>query len=208
MHCSSRVSSISTTRSAVLATSARRALVNVVLPVEVPPATRMFLRCSDRAPQGLSLLRGHDAGGDVVVEREDGDRWLADSKGRRRDHRRQQTFESLSGLGQFSGNARRTSMHFGADVVRHQPNDAFSVGGREALACVRQAARQPVDPQPAIGVEHHLDDRGVLQVSRNGGAKRAAEHARAARDRLCLSRMNCHRRPQQRGRLRSALRWG
>ena len=57
MHCNSRVSSMSTTQSAVLATSARRALVNVVLPVEVPPATRIFLRSA----QGLSLIRGDDA---------------------------------------------------------------------------------------------------------------------------------------------------
>ena len=38
------VSSIRTTRSSVLATSARRALVKVVLPVDAPPATRMLRR--------------------------------------------------------------------------------------------------------------------------------------------------------------------
>nr|WP_298808567.1 helix-turn-helix transcriptional regulator [uncultured Gordonia sp.] len=43
-HCSSRVSSISTTRSDVFDTSASNAFVSVVLPVEVPPATRMFRR--------------------------------------------------------------------------------------------------------------------------------------------------------------------
>lgn len=164
--------------------------------------------CGDGAAQGLSLIRGHDAGGNVVVKREHGCCWLADSKGGSRDHRWQEALKTLSGLGQFSGNAGRTSMHFGTDVMRHQPNNAFPVSSREALSRVRQAARQPINPQPAIGVEHHLDDRGVLQISRNGGAERAAEHARAARDRLCLSRMNCHCRPQQRRRLRSALRCG
>jgi hypothetical protein len=43
-HWSSRVSSMMTTRSALLATSASSALVSVVLPVEVPPATRMLAR--------------------------------------------------------------------------------------------------------------------------------------------------------------------
>src|SRR6516225_6437535 len=43
-HCSSRVSSISTTRSPVATTSRSRALTNVVLPVEVPPATSTFQR--------------------------------------------------------------------------------------------------------------------------------------------------------------------
>ena len=144
----------------------------------------MFRRAATAPPQGLSLIRIHDAGGDVVVEREHGDRWLADSKGGGRDHRRQQTLEAFSGLGQFSRNARRTGMHFRTDVVRYQPNDAFSISGREALSCVGQTARQPVDPQPAIGVEHDLDDRGVLQIPRYSGAKRATEHARRARSPL------------------------
>ena len=50
-HCSSRVSSISTTRSSVLATSASSALVSVVLPVEVPPATRMLRALGDGCAQ-------------------------------------------------------------------------------------------------------------------------------------------------------------
>jgi len=45
LHWSSRVSSISTTRSAVFATSARSAFTSVVLPVDVPPATRTLRRC-------------------------------------------------------------------------------------------------------------------------------------------------------------------
>jgi hypothetical protein len=44
MHCNSRVSSISTTRSPVATISCNRALTNVVLPVEVPPAMSTFQR--------------------------------------------------------------------------------------------------------------------------------------------------------------------
>jgi hypothetical protein len=65
-HCSSRVSSISTTRSEVFATSASKAFVSVVLPVEVPPATRMFLRRSTASLQHVGLRRGHDAGGNII----------------------------------------------------------------------------------------------------------------------------------------------
>ena len=43
-HWSSRVSSINTIRSPVVAISARSALTSVVLPVEVPPATSTFFR--------------------------------------------------------------------------------------------------------------------------------------------------------------------
>src|SRR6516162_10664184 len=76
---SSRVSSINTMRSAVLASSASSALV---------------------------LVYCHDAGGDVVIQREHGDGGFADREGRSCDHRRQKAFEPLACLGQFGGNAR------------------------------------------------------------------------------------------------------
>ena len=43
-HCSSTVSSSTSTRSPVAAISASKALASVVLPVLVPPAIRMFCR--------------------------------------------------------------------------------------------------------------------------------------------------------------------
>jgi len=57
-HCSSRVSSISTILSLVLATSTRSALTSVVLPVEVPPATRTFWR--SRTARRSRLASPHD----------------------------------------------------------------------------------------------------------------------------------------------------
>src|SRR3546814_15440379 len=49
LHCNSRVSSMRTTRSGVFETSARRALVSVVFPVDVPPTTRRLLRSATAA---------------------------------------------------------------------------------------------------------------------------------------------------------------
>jgi hypothetical protein len=51
-HWSSRVSSMSTTRSDVLATSARSALVSVVLPWSVPPRQDVARVCTDVAQRG------------------------------------------------------------------------------------------------------------------------------------------------------------
>ena len=56
--------------------------------------------------------------------------------------------------------------------------------GDRPLAGVGQAVRQPVDPEPAIGIEHHLDDGGVFEPCGDGRPKRRAQHARAARGRL------------------------
>ena len=52
--------------------------------------------------------------------------------------------------------------------------------GRDPAAGVLKPARQPVDPEPAIGIEHHLDDAGVFEIAGDRGAKRGAQHARAA----------------------------
>jgi hypothetical protein len=60
----------------------------------VPPATRMLAR--DATPsRRLRLLRRHDPGRDVIVEREHRDGGLADREGRRRDDGRQQALEPL-----------------------------------------------------------------------------------------------------------------
>ena len=146
-HCSSRVSSISTTRSPVLATSASSALTSVVLPVEVPPATRMFLRSRTATRSSSAWPHGHDAGVDVVAEREHGDRRAPDGEARRRGHRRHQALEPLPAFRQLRRDARAAGMHLDADMVRDQAHDAFGVRRRDAAAGVFEAARQPVDPQ-------------------------------------------------------------
>ena len=75
-------------------------------------------------------------------------------------------------------------MDLGADMVRDQADDALAIGGRQALTGIGEPFGQPVDPEPPVGVEHHLDDRGVFQKPAIGGPERRAQHARAAKDRL------------------------
>ena len=72
-------------------------------------------------------------------------------------------------------------MDLGADMVGDQAHDALAVGRRQPLAGVRQAFREPVDPETAVGVEHHLDDAGVPEKTGDGGAKGGAQHARPAK---------------------------
>jgi hypothetical protein len=45
----------------------------------------------------------------------------------------------------------------------------LAVGGGHRPAAVFQPARQSVDPVPAVWVEHHLDDGGVLEEGRDPG---------------------------------------
>ena len=71
-------------------------------------------------------------------------------------------------------------MHLDADMVRDQAHDAFGVRRRDAAAGVFEAARQPVDPQPTVGIEHHLDDGGIFEIAGDRGPERGAQHARAA----------------------------
>ena len=75
-------------------------------------------------------------------------------------------------------------MHLGADMMRDQANDALAIGGRQSFTGVGKALRKPVDPEPPIGVEHHLDDRGIFQKGGDRGPEGRAQHPRTAKDRL------------------------
>ena len=57
----------------------------------------------------VGLVGRHDAGRDIVVEREDRDGGLADREGRRRDDGRQQPLEALSRFGQLGRDARASA---------------------------------------------------------------------------------------------------
>ena len=71
-------------------------------------------------------------------------------------------------------------MDLGADMVRDEADDPLAIGGGQCPTGIFQAARQPVDPEPTVGVEHHLDDRRVFEEGGDGRAERGAQHARAA----------------------------
>ena len=75
-------------------------------------------------------------------------------------------------------------MDLGADMVGDEADDPLAIGGGRGTPGVLQPARQPVDPEPAVGIEHHLDDAGVFEKAGDRGTKRRAQHARAARESL------------------------
>lgn len=61
-------------------------------------------------------------------------------------------------------------MDLGSDVVGHQPDDALAVCRVDACAGILQAAREPVNPQTAIRVEHDFDDTRVIEIPGDVGA--------------------------------------
>ena len=87
-------------------------------------------------------------------------------------------------------------MDLGADMVRDQAHDPLAIGGGQRPPGVVQAPRQPVDPEPAVGVEHHLDDRRVFEEAGDGGTERGAQHARAAGEGLGMKWCDRHDRPR------------
>ena len=150
------------------------------MPVDVPPATRMFLRSRDGGLEQRRLRRRHDPGRDIVVEGEDRDGRASDGEARGRGDRRDEALEPLAALRQLGRDARAAGMDLDADMVGDQPNDAFGVGSRDAEACVLESARETIDPEPAVGIEHDLDDRRIFELDcAIAGPKRGAQHARA-----------------------------
>ena len=75
-------------------------------------------------------------------------------------------------------------MNFNANMVGDEANDTLAVRCAQRLTAIGQPLGKSVDPEPPIGVEHHLDDRGVFQERGDRGAKGGAQHARTAKDRL------------------------
>jgi hypothetical protein len=70
-------------------------------------------------------------------------------------------------------------MDLDADMVRNEAKDAFSVSRGNANAGVFQPARQAIDPEPPVGVEHHLGNARVFEMTRNRRPERGTQHARA-----------------------------
>jgi hypothetical protein len=134
----------------------------------------------DGPTQQRRLTGGHGASVDIIVEGEDGDCGLADGEGRRRDDGRQQPLEPLSRLGQLGRDTRALRVNLSADMVRDKAHDPLAIGGRQCPTAILKAAGEPIDPEPAIGIQHHLDDRRVFEKGGDGRAERGAQHARTA----------------------------
>ncbi len=117
-HASKRSSASAPRTSPIGMTSAGSALTSVVLPVEVSPATRMFLRAATRDAQQLGPASGHDAGRDAIAEREHRDGRAANSEARSHHHQRHQPLEPLPAFRQFGRNTRRSGVDLDAERNR------------------------------------------------------------------------------------------
>ena len=76
------------------------------------------------------------------------------------------------------------------DMVRNEPNDALAIGGAQYLVAFGDPLLQPIDPEPAVGIEHDLDDLWIGKPFGNRPAHCGTQHARTAMacfdpDRFC-----------------------
>lgn len=65
-------------------------------------------------------------------------------------------------------------------MVGNQTHDALGIGGYNPVARVEQPLGQTINPQPSIGIEHHLDHGGIGKVPRDRRSHRRAQHGHAA----------------------------
>ena len=87
-------------------------------------------------------------------------------------------------------------MHFGADMMRDETNDALAIGGAQCFTAVLDPLAEAVDPQPTVGIEHDFDDLAVGEPIRDRTAHRGAQHARAAVTCLQPDWFCAHREPR------------
>jgi len=133
------------------------------------PRSPLWLTYPHSALQSCRLTGSHRTGGDVVLQREHRDRGLADRKGRCRNDRRKKSLEPLSRLRKLGRDTRPLRMDLSADTVREQAHDPLAVGRGHRPSAVLQTTRQPIDPEPAIGIEHHLKEAEIRFLCRDGG---------------------------------------
>ena len=98
--------------------------------------------------------------------------------------RRHHALEALARLGQLGRHDRRLVGDLAAHVGGDQANDALGLGTADALAGILAPDRGPLDPQLAVGVDHHLDHGGIGERRGDGGTERGAQHLPAAALRL------------------------
>ena len=136
----------------------------------------MFLR-SRTAPLRASAWRGVTMrASHIVGEPVEHLGRLADGEARRRDDRRQQALEALAAFRQLGGDDRRLVVHLAPHVRGHQADDAFRFDRLDALAGVAAAAASLVEPEPAVGIDHHLDDARVGERGGDGRTEGCAQH--------------------------------
>jgi hypothetical protein len=75
-------------------------------------------------------------------------------------------------------------MDLRADVMGNQSYDPLC--SRQSLPGVRQAFREPVDPQPAIEVEHHFDDCWILWPGCDGRRQHGSHTIPTCNNLFCI----------------------
>ena len=54
-------------------------------------------------------------------------------------------------------------MNLSADMMRDKSQDAFPIARRQTLSRIEKPTHQPIDPEPAVRIEHDFDDGGVFE---------------------------------------------
>ena len=126
----------------------------------------------------------HDAIADIIHQRVDAGRGLADREAWRQRHRRQHALETLAGAfavrRQLGGDDRPVGMDLGAAVARDQPDDPLDLSGVEVDVGIDPALAEQVDAQAPVGIDHDLDHAGIAQRGGDGRAECSAQHRPAA----------------------------
>ena len=77
-------------------------------------------------------------------------------------------------------------MNLCADMMGDEAHDPLSIGSGLSFPRVGQTFGQPIHPDTAIRVQHHLDHAGIFQKPGDGCPKRGAQHPRTTGNRFRL----------------------
>jgi len=110
-------------------------------------------------------LRGcHDPAFHVLIEREDRHGLFPDSEGRCGNDGGKLTSEATAIERKLTFQNGATAGNFLAMETSYGFDDGLGLGSSHR-ANARHGFTQPLEPQPAIGIEHDLNGAGVIEVS-------------------------------------------
>jgi len=103
---------------------------------------------------------------------------------------------TVPGFRQFGREPGRKRVSLYADMMGDQANDPLAVFRGKRRAGIGHAGFQAINPDPAVGIEHELDDGVVSQQGAEVRAERGAQHARAPIIGWIGKRLECHGTPR------------
>jgi len=126
-------------------------------------------------PEHVVVIAREDAASDILLERDDAAGLLADHKGGCGDDRWKESLHATAVDRELADQARALGVDRPAKLRGNRNAKILGLVRQEAQATVEHAVDERIHPDPAVRIDHYLDDIGLREGTRNRPAENALE---------------------------------